>query len=102
MFMFTNIQYIATVLTYTRGDVFREAVYKNEGFIVNVMLCLVVSFYLMMDDARNDLSAWLGIVNISDEVRMILIVGSILNIAVTYLYELLIMHITKLCGRRNS
>ncbi len=100
--MFANMQYISTVITYTRGDAFREAVYKNEGFILNVILAMICSYYIIIDDAGNNLSQWLGLIDVSDSVRSIVVYGSILNIAATYFYESLIHSLSQLCARSNA
>lgn len=100
--MFTNIQYLATVLTYTRGDEFREAVYKNVPFILNAAVMFVLSYYIIAYGADNGLNSWLQVVNISNSVRITIIVGSIINVVITFCYELALRKIVNKCSQRNS
>eukprot|EP00826_Nyctotherus_ovalis_P048339 TRINITY_DN5679_c0_g1_i1.p2 TRINITY_DN5679_c0_g1~~TRINITY_DN5679_c0_g1_i1.p2 ORF type:complete len:127 (+),score=12.14 TRINITY_DN5679_c0_g1_i1:421-801(+) len=96
IFLFSNVQYIGTVLTYTRGDDFREAMWKNKWFLVNVAVVIVVSYMLMFIGSDNLLSNWLGLCDISDDTRTKILIGSIMNLGVTYAFELAVKKISKL------
>ena len=97
IFLFSNIQYIGTVLTYTRGDDFREAMWKNIWFILNVVVVLLVSYFLMFLGTDNFFSDWLDLSNVSDNGRLKIFLGTILNLAVTYAFELGTKKLSKLC-----
>ena len=88
--MFANMQYLATVLLYTRGEEFTEAVCNNGAFILNALFMFLLSLYIIVQDAENDFSAWLGVVNISEDVRYTIYIGFCINFAVTFGYEVLI------------
>lgn len=96
IFLFSNVQYIGTVLTYTRGDDFREAMWKNKWFLVNVAVVIVASYMLIFIGGNNFLSNWLGLYDISDDTRTKILIGSVMNLGVTYAFELAVKKISKL------
>ena len=99
IFHFTNIQYLATVLTYTRGDPFREAIYRNEWFAINVVLGIVISYCLILLDSNY--LKWFGVAHMENIVKMKIMIGSIVNFAITYFFELTIKGFVKLCWNKN-
>jgi len=99
LFLLSNIQYISTVLTYSRGDVFREAIYNNEWFVINVMLGFGFSLFLMISDGNNMICEWLGLVKLSDSSRTTLIIASLINLLVTIAFEMIIKVVTKVCKK---
>ncbi len=46
LFLISNMQYIATCFAFTMGKPFREEMYKNIGFIVNIGVILVIEIYM--------------------------------------------------------
>lgn len=99
MFTFANVQYLVTSHSYTRGDKFREPVYKNVWFILNVLVGYVLSYFLLIADEDNFISEWFGLVAIEKDIKNIILIGSLINIGASFGLEMLIAMITRCCQK---
>ena len=101
MFMFANVQYLVTSHSYTRGDKFREPVYKNVWFMINVLVGYVYSYFVILASEDNIISRFFGLVAIDHEIKNIILIGSFINIAASFGLEMLIAMITRCCQRKR-
>ena len=99
LFLFSNLQYVATVMTYTKGDDFREDIHRNEWFLINIVFALIASCFLLF--ANNEYVEWIGLVEIEDGVKIKIMIGTVINFALTYVFELIIKELIKLFKKQK-
>ena len=52
LFLMSNMQYIATCFAFTMGKPYREPVYKNIAFIVNIIVIVILGVYINIYPAK--------------------------------------------------
>jgi cation-transporting P-type ATPase 13A2 len=52
LFLISNMQYIAACFAFTMGKPFREPVYKNVAFIINILVIVILNVYINIYPAK--------------------------------------------------
>ena len=79
LFLFSNFQYILCALTLTVGPPYREPIVKNVPFIINVIVCVVLSIALMNVDSEGFWGELFQLTAISLGFKWLIVVAAVLN-----------------------
>lgn len=119
VYMISSIQYIATAIAFSVGKPFRQPIYSNIFFTLNVIVILVVNYYIILypadwvrwlmdlmydiDDNDNEKPGTGYSTLKKDSVLILIALITALNTAFTYFYEsFVIAGITALANKKQK
>jgi cation-transporting ATPase 13A3/4/5 len=79
LFFFSNFQYILCALTLTVGPPYREPITKNLPFILNVIVCVLLSMALMNVSTEGFWGQLFQLTKISSGFKWLILIVSVLN-----------------------
>ncbi|KAK7683891.1 hypothetical protein QCA50_012862 [Cerrena zonata] len=82
LFLYTNFQYILIAIVLSRGPPYRQPIYENWPFLLNLIVTTLISSLLFKIDENLWLGDFMQLTNMSSTVYSTIIVLSLINLVV--------------------
>lgn len=87
LFLFSNFQYILIAVVLSQGPPYRESMFKNHPFIINLIVACLLSASLFFIDGDSNMGDLMQLTNLHGWFYWYIIIFSILNLGVMLLGE---------------
>ena len=102
LFLFSNVQYLAAVITFSISKPFRRPFYTNWPFLICLIILVAIAYLIIFSPAPWVLKI-LELVELEDTFKYILVIGTLVNGFASYLFEKMVVPMVDSCyKRRNS